>query len=374
MADEVTSEDGRGGSWDDASGVAASVPGSADTGGGGGGAEGAIDSDVCHPPCQRILIAVHKMGFILTLRMVQNAYNSKHQAKNHAPPPLWNITVQHQQLTAGNLENYNGIPAQSINQSFDYRHVLVTRNLEEAAISGYFYHRSGRECWLNPNGGRNRDGSEFQGWLGHDQPESRNWEKRLMAPNRTTSKATAKTTPIRESRSSSPSLMYPPVRGRNLCQYLADESPQHGFLVYLEWAYSLYFKPLWSFYETRQQQEIQIMKMTTATNMTDLHDVPSTLPSLSSRRKTLHVCYEDLLHDYDETVASITKHFAFDSGYRGMNQYDASKRTAGATTHGTSKNATLVDSLRSLYRELDVALFNGSLQKWDTEFGCGSRI
>jgi hypothetical protein len=315
------------------------------------------------------------MGFVLTYETVLNVYNST----PYAPSSLRNNEVEFRQLEGGKFGPlHNGIPARSVEQSFDYRHILVTRNLEEAAISGYFYHRSGRECWLDPNGDRNGNGSEFRGWLGDYGPESKLWEKRLMGPNRTTSTATsAKSTQIPRPQSPLPS--YPPMRGRNLCRYLADESPRHGFQAYLEWAYSLYFQPLWTFYETRCRQETQIMMMTTmttttTTNITDLHDVPSTLPSLSSKRKTLHVCYEDLLHDYDETVASITKHFAFDHGYRGMNQYDASKRTAGATTHGTSKNGTLVDLLRSLYRELDVALFNGSLHKWDSEFGCSSRI
>jgi hypothetical protein len=262
----------------------------------------------CAYPCQRAFLVVHKMGYVYAEDIVKRVYPRDR--------------VVHREIV--------GLPAwtDGFNKVYrtpktDYRHVLVTRDFQEAVLSGYFYHRTGRECWLNWNGERGVNGTNFPGWL----MKQTAWSNRITAANR-------KLFPV------------PPARGRNLCRFLMEEPPRVGFRAYLEWTYNLHLAPLWSFYQDRQRSESGRVK------------------------KTLHVCYDEIVNDYDESIASFTRHFGLDEKVDRSRGYTAATRQASAANHGTAKNETLKEELKALYHELDKMLFDGRLSKWNDALGC----
>jgi hypothetical protein len=262
----------------------------------------------CVFPCQRAFIVVHKMGYMQAEAMAAKVF------------PKENVINRE-------IVNLPGFVA-SFNKMFktptsDYRHVLITRNLEEAVLSGYFYHRTGRECWLNWNGEKGKNGTMFPGWL----LRQKTWEYRLTFKNKNL-------------------FPIPPSKGRDLCRYLMDEPPRIGFRAYLEWTYSMHLAPLWEFYQFRQQSEG------------------------GKFQKTMHVCYDDILNNYDESVTSFTKHFSLDESKNRTHGYSMETRQASAANHGTEKNQTLKEELRSLYNELDDTLFDGRLRQWNDALGC----
>jgi hypothetical protein len=95
--------------------------------------------------------------------------------------------------------------------SRDYRHAFLTRNFFEAFVSGYQYHKTGRECWMDSWGNP---------VVGYE--ENLNWERYLI-------------------RSGYDLGGYPPRRGRSICQYLIDETEEDGMKVYIASALSMWY-------------------------------------------------------------------------------------------------------------------------------------
>jgi hypothetical protein len=140
---------------------------------------------------------------------------------------LMNLLVDAYNLTvrAAELKATKCVPKVPKNGG-DFRMILITRNMYDALISGYLYHKSGRECWLGANG--------QQASISHVRAEhSLNWENDLL-----------------------PAM--PPVvprNGRSICKYLAEESEQDGLRAFIEFSLVWYWKLLLQFYKLAFQPD-----------------------------------------------------------------------------------------------------------------------
>jgi hypothetical protein len=118
------------------------------------------------------------------------------------------------------------------NTTRDYRHVVLTRNFFEAFVSGYLYHKTGRECWKDSWG---------TPVIGYE--ENLNWERYVT-------------------RSGYDLGHYPPRQGRSICRYLIDETEEDGMKVYIASALSMWYFGLDSYIqiETKRRRTSQRTK------------------------------------------------------------------------------------------------------------------
>lgn len=119
----------------------------------------------------------------------------------------------------------------------DYRHVAFVRNLYSALVSGYLYHKSGRECWLDH--------------LGRNVPWNRT--SPYAALGQTTFEWMRPAVRKKFLLSGGPT---PPRNNRTLCQYLADESMEDGMRVYMGVANSLWYARILPYLDKAQQRQI----------------------------------------------------------------------------------------------------------------------
>lgn len=176
-------------------------------------------SDQC---CNRKILRAHKMGVVLIQELFQG--------------------IESEIIDPSEVETI---------ESADYRHVVVTRPWYDSIISGYLYHKSGRECWLDQNGNPRFKNKTFD------------WESNLLYP---------------------PS---PPSRNRTLCQYLAEESEEDGMRAYVDFSLSDLYKGLLPHYE---------------------------LVTKTDRQRTLFVCFADLEDNKTATYLEIMN-FLYPGGH-----------------------------------------------------------
>jgi len=152
----------------------------------------------------------------------------------------------------------------------DYRHVVVTRPWYDSIVSGYLYHKSGRECWLDQEGQPRRKNKTFE------------WEPYLTIPHvhlappdhrrNTTTTATGTGT------------------GISLCQYLVQESEEDGMRAYVDLSLHQLYAGILPHRALAQSLE---------------HQQSSQQPN-----KTLFVCFDELSHPATQqaTFEKIMKH------------------------------------------------------------------
>jgi hypothetical protein len=269
--------------------------------------------------CERAVRRSHKMGYIL----IREVYKFETE-----------IDVN---------ENFRReLP--SLNQ--DYRDVIVTRNWYDAILSGYFYHKDGRECHKNLFGAPALKPMRkpFVNWPGHAM-----WTK----PH------------------------FPPKQNRSICDYLRQESPEVGMKVYMDFAMTVWY--------SKAVRNWQLVR--------------SCSNQAHHKNRTLFLCYEDFLNTKARrTMLRKVTNWLYPGGYGGHSD----KRSDGSDSdegdggeedddddggrvqilgregvpfYGShsSMNATdkvLKGELKELIRRLDFEVFNNTFAYLDSQFGC----
>jgi hypothetical protein len=236
-----------------------------------------VDDDRC---CKRLFLRAHKMGVFLLKK-----YFGMVRSEIIHPDRL--------------LEHRNSGVA-------DYRHVVLTRPWYDAIVSGYLYHKSGRECWLSALGGPRKFNKTFD------------WESRLKLP------------------------LTPPSNGRSLCSYLAEESEEDGMRVYVDFSVSDLYRGIVPHRRLVEETE------------TD------------GDRHTLFICFGDL---EDEKAFPATHRRAMQWLYPGR-PYVKRKFSKDTKGHGTSRALPLRLRLRSLVSRFDRQHFDGIGENATKWFGC----
>lgn len=235
--------------------------------------------DLC---CKRMVLRAHKMGVFLVHRYF------------HGIP----TEIIHPDRL---LEDRNSGAA-------DYRHVVLTRPWYEAIVSGYLYHKSGRECWLDAYGGRRRANKTI------------NWVEELALP------------------------LDPPRRGRSLCSYLAEEPEEVGLKAYVDYSVSSLYKGI-----------VPHRKLVEETER-------------DGDRHTLYICFGDL---EDKDAFSPTHRRAMEWLYPGRPYAKMKRPFAGNTQgHGTSRDTELRSRLMGLVSTYDHQYFDGIGEMATKWLGC----
>ncbi|GKZ00931.1 hypothetical protein MPSEU_001044600 [Mayamaea pseudoterrestris] len=190
--------------------------------------------------------------------------------------------------------------------AYDYRDVVLVRDLYSAVISGYLYHISGRECWLDMYG---RPTNFTFRWIDHF------WHDLDFEAA-------------------------PPRNDRNLCRYLVEESTYAGLAMYTQMS-MIWFRDLVSSHRYSAKHE--------------------------DAKRTLFVCFGDLEasqpkildhffpggHEFKlELPPAIVSSDIYGGG------------------HSTSRNASLRGELRDLLVAIDNRQYSGALRKMNQELGC----
>jgi hypothetical protein len=189
----------------------------------------------------------------------------------------------------------------------DYRHVTFLRNIYISLVSGYLYHRSGRECWLKWKGNQEKKPEKRWDWqqyvvhsrLGQDVPEG----------------------------------------DKSICQYLADNSEEIGMRVYIDVAFGWWYKGVRPYIET----------------------VDDT--------KVMFVCMEDYSNPEKQKVIFYETMEWLYPGRKGRDfQY---KQANGAGNHASSHDPDVRQRLLDLIHKLDDEVFDHIISEHDALIPCG---
>lgn len=258
--------------------------------------------------CDRMYLRGHKMGVQLS-SLLFRAF------------PIHN---RYQPL---NLEHW------SYNTASDWRVALVLRNIYEALVSGYLYHKEGRECYTDPNGVVLRDKQTHERRVGQtDYLKYTTFINDTLSGNQT-------------------------VAG-NLCQYLMDEPVKQGMRAYIDFVFrgDYYRSSLLAW--TALSQQLDWIR-----NITHI------------------VCFEELMKNQSAALTDLLQ-FYFPSGtpqiakarIAAVSNSVMSGGKRGSTyegPHATIHDQSVREQLIQVIRELDKDYYNGQIAFVDSMIPCG---
>lgn len=239
--------------------------------------------------CDRKILRAHKMGVVLIRDLIQN-------------PLGISSSIIH--------------PSVLNHSQNDYRHAVITRPIYDSIISGYLYHKSGRECWLDQEGNARRQNKTFE-WtskLSHQPP-------------------------------------HPPSRNQTLCAYLNEESESDGTRTVVDLALTSWYGGLLAHYDMVKRRE--------ATN----------------NRHTLYVCFDELSNPITQqaTIQKIVE-WLYPGGYHDYAIPQKPKQHASYKGgHSTHSGAAERKRLYHMVKHHDKKLFHGMGAKMTETFGCDNR-
>ena len=204
--------------------------------------------------------------------------------------------------------------------SVDKKTVIVVRDLFDATVSGYLYHKTGNECWLN----------------GHGEPNSQAKHKNAGMKKNKWSK-NVNTVPVPDS------ITYPKY---DICRALEAVDEKIGIGIYLEWARNEFYAPIYP--------------------LSKQIDPP-----------TLSVCMEDMVNYPEATAERIYNFYIFNNTERYLQKPTTNQRrlASDAGGHATDSDPVLRKRLYDLAKEVDCEYFNCTTQMWnDQAVRCTSSI
>ncbi|GKY94560.1 hypothetical protein MPSEU_000421600 [Mayamaea pseudoterrestris] len=260
------------------------------------------------PCCGRFYIRGHKMG----IQLVSLLFPTFHFDNRYVPL---------------NAKHY---------VDSDLRVAVVLRNVYEAIVSGYLYHKQGRECYTDPNGLPLRDKETHQPRVGNTD-----FVKYTTFLNDTTAAATGSNLTI--------------IAG-NLCQFIMDEPVERGMRAYIDFVFrGDYYKSSLLVWRALSQHVGWIGDRT-------------------------HVaCYEDLMTNRTATLYELL-HFYHPSGVppamaakvaSGTSKLASRSNATYSGPHATNHDADLRASLVNVVKALDSEFYHGQIAHVDSMIPCG---
>jgi hypothetical protein len=295
--------------------------------------------------CARTVLRAHKFGFRLAAQWLGELRDAGDLVLTATIDPIYLPPPR----------------AAAASAASDYRHVVMVRNFTEAFVSGYLYHKSGRECWLDPEGIRPANG-------GTTRERLRGWEAAVASHL-------------------GPSDPDPDPANRSLCRYLADEDEEVGMKVYVAYALARWYRGLVPYLE-RTRGGILYQQGTTPP--------PSAAAaagnnSNNNNNRSLYVCLEDASDPRRERmVYDAIMDFLYPGGFadgggrhahpfpsKGASSLDEGDAAAVAPRrydgpHATDRDPTQRRRLAELVTRLDSTLFKNRISLADGLLGCPS--
>ena len=283
------------------------------------------------PCCKRVIYRSHKMGSVLVSQLLRKFGLSQNVMVTDQIPMPRNFSFQQE-------------------QTLHQRDAVVIRNLQDSIVSGYLYHKQGRECSTN-----------FMGKVKDNFTYSMlkvNWTKYLAYQEADELVLTEEDHRMMEEANVSPldQLQWPnhgwePVGGRNICEYLEEESEEDGLRLFTEFALNYWYGSVIRFHErvTKKQNP--------------------------GNPRVLFVCYEDLAGDpvtQARTVQNLMD-WLFPGAAGSGQTYRVPKKMQQEYmgNHSTSRDPELRQRLAAIVQRLDATLFGNRIARADETTGCG---
>ena len=185
---------------------------------------------------------------------------------------------------------------------------MVVRDMFDATVSGYLYHKTGRECWLDDIGKPNPFPKGGNDWL-----RRFNWTESVLK------------VPVPEN-----------TRSLNLCQVLNTTDETIGVGIYLEFARNEFYR---------------------------------SVAELKTRTKdpTLFVCFDDLLSHGVQTERRIR---SFIGQTFNASRPVQLRRRLTRSGHSTDPDPELRSRLREIARNIDCTYFGCETKVWNDALRC----
>jgi hypothetical protein len=260
------------------------------------------------PCCRRTFVGVHKGGHLLINQYRQREFphvtNAVYcRSKSKATQRLMNM-----------------------GEGLDYREVAVARDWFEMIISGYLYHKSGRECWLDLWGNLVAGAAESAGssLLGYD------WQGDIT--------------------NTSASFPWPlslhTETNRSLCRYLADVSEEDGLLVYTSFALARWLLPFRDYIQSRRRYDHDSNKRTLYVHMNELDPFSKGYGTLTNR---LGDFFGPGTDDVDVLLLPMDQARTSATNYASLQNHSG---------HDTSHDVDLRGRLEAIIRDVDATVWN----------------
>jgi hypothetical protein len=247
--------------------------------------------------CNRKILRAHKMGVVLLRDLVYERFDIP-------------SAIIH--------------PKELLNATKDYRHVVVTRPLHDSMVSGYLYHKSGAECWLDQDGAPRKVNKTFP------------WTTDLTIPINASTKTLS------------------------LCQYLAETPEDAGMRVYVDWSWHALYAGLVPYSElARPAQKTLFVCFQQLEN-------PTTQATV--------------IHDMMNWLYPGGHKFALAPPITTNTDKDAAADKANANVvaniggHATSRDPLVRQRLRALAEQYDHELLGDAAAKATKLFGCDKGV
>jgi len=236
--------------------------------------------------CKRDILRSHKMGTVLTKKLF-DAYKPQIMAKNK-------VELFHY---------WDHLPES------DYRDVIVFRNIYSSLVSGYLFHREGKEC-TRDNWRTFLAGGEWINHVGY--------------------------------------ALEPHPDGRHLCAYLEQTTEEVGMRAYVEWVFKYYYAGILSHWALGQE-----------------------VPEVMERTRTL--CYEDFMSPERDrkSIDAVLSHWFNGTDTYEPFPGDLPGHVGEFTgDHATSHDPNLRTRLKELIFKIDREHYNGEIEWLSATLPC----
>ena len=307
--------------------------------------------------CQRAVLTAHKMGNLFMCQRFR-PYKGVRKELSFNDRALW----PH--------------PATTVSSpgAAEYRHVALVRDVGSALVSGYLYHKSGHECWLD--------------FLGNPaQPpkttHAGGWEAAMLESSSSTTTTTNATVAALPASSIPPSTLhnwdadqlhpFPAVANRSLCQYLADESEEDGLQMYMGYVLTGYYAGMVPYLES-VRAHLRGLSVSSSSEEEDGGNRNNSIGG-NSRSGTLFVCLEDVSNPVHEPEAmDAMLGWLYPGGDRPDGDASAAAPPESEGHRSDHSDVIMRKRLLDLVQRLDREVFGGAVARLNGYLDCAETV
>ena len=208
----------------------------------------------------------------------------------------------------------------------DFRDVMIIRNIYDSIISGYLYHKEGKECWLDWYGQPGWDPNIFPSVF------TKRWMRYIDLLSH----------PMLEP--------YP-----TLCHYLANETEVNGMRIYVDWVFHVFYAKTLEFWALSTSEWCEPIEK--RVRMYCFEDLASKSTSSSTMEQIIA-----FLMNYEtiNNVKSSVRHSESDTG-RNQAAYAGKNSQKYEGGHSTSHDPNLRQRLLRTVEQIDREFYNNDI-------------
>jgi hypothetical protein len=293
--------------------------------------------------CRRSILRAHKFGYLLANQLFKTLRDEKLLEFTWEIAPSSFPSSKPSTIARNSSGGTSIIEASRGSVGGDYRHVILARNFYEAFVSGYLYHKSGRECWLSEFGRKWTKREKLRDWKSKVRKSQRKYPhvdlQSLLTPASNTSNV-------------------------SLCRFLADHaSEEDGMQAYIAFALSYFYPGLLSY--------LQIAAVRNAQAAQSAASAAKTTTTITTQ-KSLVVCFDEVT---DPRKMEDLYYEMMDFLYPGGHNFTYRRRVpTNAGGHASDPDPVLRRRLLEIVKRLDRTVYGGDLTKVNDLIACNGTI